>query len=121
MVAAARWCDYGGVEEELQQRIARNESIFRDVNEAIEKGHWPGEEAVPMAFRCECGRLGCSRLIEMRGEDYERVRAHPRRFFVASDHDISAVETIVETNDSYVVVEKRGEAGRLAAAANPRS
>jgi hypothetical protein len=109
------------MDQELALRIARNESIFRNVNEAIEQGHWPGEGETPMAFRCECGLLGCSRLIEIRGVDYERVRAHPRRFFVARDHDITDVETIVEANDGYVVVEKRGEAGRLAAAADPRS
>jgi hypothetical protein len=109
------------VEDEAQARIARNESIFRDVNEAIESGHWPGEEDAPVAFRCECARLGCSRLIEITVGEYERVRAHSRRFLVASDHDLSAVETVVETYPGYVVVEKRGEAGRLAEVTDPRS
>ncbi len=109
------------MEDELQRRIARNESIFRDVNEAIESGHWPGEEDSPVAFRCECGRLGCSRLVEIKVGAYERVRAHARRFLVVAGHDISDAETIVETHDGYVVVEKRDEAGRLAAATDPRS
>jgi hypothetical protein len=109
------------VDDDLQLRIGRNEAIFRDVNEAIEKGHWPGEEQAAVAFRCECGRLGCSRLVEMTVGEYERVRAHPRRFFVASDHEIPAAETVIETHQAYAVVEKRGEAGRLAAATDPRS
>jgi hypothetical protein len=106
--------------EDEQQRIARNESIFRNVNEAIESGHWPGEDATPLAFRCECGRLGCSRLIEITVGDYERVRAHARRFLIVCDHDISKAETVVETHADYVVVEKRGEAGRVAAVTDPR-
>jgi hypothetical protein len=107
--------------EGLQQRIGRNESVFRDVNDAIEQGRWPGEEERAVAFRCECGRLGCNRLIEISLGEYRRVRAHPRRFFVVVDHDIPEAETIVETHERYVVVEKRGEAGAAAEAADPRS
>jgi hypothetical protein len=109
------------VEEEFEQRIAGNEAVFRQVNEALKAGQWPGEEDSPVAFRCECGQLGCSRLIELKLTDYERVRAHPRRFLIASDHEIPMAETVVETHDRYVVVEKAGEAGRLAEATDPRS
>lgn len=106
---------------DLEARVARNEAAFRDVNEALKRGHWPGDEAVPIAFRCECGRLGCSRLIEMTGAEYERIRAHPRRFLLAHDHQIPEAETVIETHEGYIVVEKRDEAGRLADATDPRS
>jgi hypothetical protein len=109
------------VEEEFEQRIAGNEAVFRQVNEALRAGQWPGEEDNPVAFRCECGQLGCSRLIELKLVDYERVRAHPRRFLIAPAHDIPAAETVVESHGRYVVVEKVGEAGRLAEATDPRS
>jgi hypothetical protein len=109
------------VEEELEQRIAGNEAVFRQVNEALKAGQWPGEEQTPIAFRCECGQLGCSRLIELKLADYEQVRAHPRRFMLAPDHDIPAVESVVDQRAGYVVVEKSGEAGRLAEATDPRS
>jgi hypothetical protein len=109
------------MDENLQQRLASNETTFREVNEAIERGHWPGEEGVPAAFRCECAALGCTRLIEMTPREYEHVRAHPRRFLVAIGHDIPEVETIVEVHPQYVVVEKREAAGRLAEATDPRS
>jgi hypothetical protein len=109
------------VEEETQQRIAGNEAIFRQVNEALRGGQWPGEEDIPIAFRCECGQLGCSRLIELTVDAYESVRAHPRRFLLTPDHDIPAAETVVETHQRYVVVEKTGEAGRVAEATDPRS
>ena len=108
------------MENDLQKRIARNEATFRDVNEALKRGHWPGEETKPIAFRCECGSLGCSRMIELRGEEYERIRSHPRRFLVAPNHEFPQVEVVVETHESYVVVEKRDEAGRVAEETDPR-
>jgi hypothetical protein len=108
------------VKKWLQRRIARNEGIFRDVNDALKSGHWPGEESTAIAFRCECGRLGCSRLIELTPGVYERIRSHPRWFLVAADHEIPGAEAVVETHGSYLVVEKSGEAGRLAEATDPR-
>jgi hypothetical protein len=109
------------VERELQRRIASNEAAFRDVNEALKSGRWPGEEDVPVAFRCECARLGCTRMIELTVRDYERVRAHSRRFLIAHNHEIPEAETVVETNATFVVVEKRDEAGREAEASDPRT
>jgi hypothetical protein len=107
--------------EELQRQIARNESIFREVNEAIQSGHWPGEEDHPAAFRCECGQLGCTRLIEMSVAEYEEVREHPRRFILAPHHERRELEDVVAERPGYIVVEKRGEAGRLAEEYDPRS
>ncbi len=106
---------------ELPEQIARNEAIFREVNEAIEAGRWPGEEGSPIAFRCECGELGCSRLIELRSAEYEEIRSHPRRFFIAPDHEMPQAEEIVQRHANYVVVQKREKAGQLAEATDPRS
>jgi hypothetical protein len=108
------------VEGELQRRLATNEAKFREVNEALERGRWPGEEGVPVAFRCECASLGCTRMIELTPRDYERIRAHSRRFLIAPGHDVLEAETIVETHEEYLVVEKRKEAGRVAEATDPR-
>lgn len=109
------------MDAESQRRIAHNEAMFRDVNEAIRSGRWPGEQDAPIAFRCECGRLGCSQMIELSIRDYERIRANPRRFCIALDHDIPEAETVVETYERYVVVEKRDEAARVAEETDPRS
>jgi hypothetical protein len=103
-----------------QQRIARNEAIFRDVNEALQRGRWPGDQSA-VAFRCECARLGCSRLIELPPADYERVRGHPTWFLLAPGHELPAAEAVVETHDDYVVVEKRADAGLVADTTDPRS
>lgn len=109
------------MEEELQRRLAINEATFRDVNEAIAKGRWPSADDVVGVFRCECAQLGCTRLIELKTADYERVRAHPRRFILAPGHEVPGAETVVESHGSYIVIEKEDEGGRLAQALDPRA
>jgi hypothetical protein len=104
----------------VADRIGQNESVFREINERIELGQWPGEPDAPVAFRCECASLGCNLLIEVRLRDYERVRADPRRFIVASGHELPGVETVVEQAAGYVVVEKVGRAGEVAEQSDPR-
>jgi hypothetical protein len=108
------------VEDALEERIARNEVIFRDVNEALRRGRWPGDQTT-IAFRCECARLGCSRLIELTPADYERVRENPKWFVVAADHELSDGETVIEAHGEYLVVEKQGKGGLIAEATDPRS
>lgn len=104
-----------------ERQRAANEMVLRQVNEAIERGQWPGDEAEASAFRCECASRDCSRLIELTLPDYEQVRAHPRRFVIVPGHEHTDVETVVERRSGYLVVEKRDEAGRLAQATDPRS
>jgi hypothetical protein len=108
------------MEDELQRRIAANEAAFREVNEGIARGQWPGEEDSPAGFRCECAQLGCNALIELTLREYERIRRHPRRFVIALGHEAPAGETVVETKPDYAVVEKVEEAGRVAEATDPR-
>jgi hypothetical protein len=71
-------------------------------------------------FRCECGLFGCARLVELKVLEYELIRTHPRRFLVAVDHDLPEAEIVVERNTSYLVIEKQGQAGEWAEAADPR-
>lgn len=108
------------MEPDLQRRIARNEVVFREVNEGIARGQWPGEGEALIGFRCECARLGCNQLIELKIADYEAVRANARRFVVAIGHDVPGAETVVRERAGYLVVEKRGEAGREAESRDPR-
>ena len=107
--------------DETQERLGADESVFRRINEGIERGQWPGEEDSPVGFRCECARLGCTDVIELTVNDYERVRASPRRFVVVPGHEQAGLEAVVEAQPGYVVVEKLDQAGRAAAEADPRS
>jgi hypothetical protein len=106
---------------EDQRRTAANEAMFRDVTEAIERGQWPGEDDEPVGFRCECARLGCNQVIALTVPEYERVRAHSRRFVVAPGHELPEAETIIEVAAGYFLVEKRDQAGTVAEATDPRS
>ena len=108
------------MEGKKQRRAAANEATIRDVNEGIERGQWPGEEDTPVAFRCECARLGCNALIELSVREYEEVRAHPKRFVVLPGHEIHEVETVVEARSGYVIVEKLDQAGEVAEQHDPR-
>jgi hypothetical protein len=109
------------VADDLEQRLAGNESVFRTVNEAIESGKTPAEARTPAAFRCECGQLGCNDLIELTVGEYERVRSNPRRFFLTPGHERPEVETVVESHPHHLVVEKRGEAARATERSDPRN
>ena len=109
------------MEGKKQRRAAADEVTIRDVNEGIERGQWPGEEDTPVGFRCECARLGCNQVVELSVREYEQIRAHPRRFVLAAGHERPDVETVVEARSGYVIVEKRGQAGRVAERHDPRT
>ena len=105
---------------DAEDRIAHNETLFREVNERIEAGRWPTERGEPAAFRCECGSLGCNQLVELKLEDYERVRAYAKHFLLFPGHEIPAIERIVDREAGHVVVEKVGEAATVAELTDPR-
>lgn len=109
------------MEKDTERRIARNEAAFREVNESIERGRWPGEERSPAVFRCECAQLECTVLLELTVQEYERVRSDPRHFLVARGHHVPEEELVVQAFDNYLIVRKRGEAGRIAEQQDPRS
>jgi hypothetical protein len=89
-----------------RQRVAMNEATFRKVNEGMEAGQDPSGL---LTFVCECGRLGCNRLIQLTRPEYEALRANSRRFAVIDGHELLEVEDVVERADRYLVVEKRGK------------
>ncbi len=106
--------------DELQNRLGANEAVFRQINEGIERGRWPGEEDAPAGFRCECARLGCTEVIELSVREYESVRADAERFIVVPGHERPEVENVVERHPEYLVVEKFAEAAEQARESDPR-
>ncbi|HZB75096.1 MAG TPA: hypothetical protein VE526_02640 [Solirubrobacteraceae bacterium] len=106
------------MDELRKERLAINESLYRNVNEGIRAGQPdPGQT---LAVRCECGALGCNRLMDVPYAVYESVRAHPRRFMLLSGHDVPEVEVVVERHGTFDIVEKLGETGDIADATDPR-
>src|SRR5215471_14116609 len=101
-------------------RLGQNEALFRSINERIEAGTWPSTPSDVVAFRCECAALGCNVLVELTLGEYESVRGHARQFILSPGHELPAVEQVIRRAESYVVVEKLGEAGRVADTTDPR-
>jgi hypothetical protein len=108
-----------------QERRARNEVLFREVNERVEEvsSQLSGDEegSTLTGFVCECSTENCTELIEITNAQYEAVRSDPRRFLVFPGHEVLTVEQVVERHPGFLVVEKFGEAGELAIESDPRS
>jgi hypothetical protein len=91
-------------------RAARNEEVFRDVNERIEEGAQRHGVQAPLHFHCECGRTSCVAKIEIRPRDYARIARERYQFVLVPGHEEATIERIVERHSDYAVAEKIGEA-----------
>lgn len=106
-----------------EDRLARNEALFRSVNERVrELATSPSsEELEPVAFVCECGSAGCAATVELTIREYEHVRADPTHFVVVSGHASPEVEEVVERHGRYDVVRKHPDEAHIAIETDPRS
>ena len=105
------------------ERAARNQSLFREVNEKIETVS-ENSSSMFQEFSCECADTECFEKVSLTLEEYEYVRRIPTRFFVKPGHIYRDVERVVETDgrgDRFEVVEKFGGAGTRAVQLDPRS
>jgi hypothetical protein len=76
--------------------------------------------AVP--FICECAEPRCTDIIRVSLTDYERVRSRPTWFLCREGHEAAhADDAIIEQQDGWMIVEKRGHAGEVAADLDGRS
>jgi hypothetical protein len=87
-------------------RIARTESLFRDVNERIAESA-ERFDADSAEFVCECSDQACTDRVEATLDEYEEVRATGTRFLLRPGHEDTRVEQVVELRDRrHAVVEK---------------
>jgi hypothetical protein len=104
------------------ERIAKNETRFRDINERLEQGLRHVRDAPELLlFVCECGSRACDDLVSLTFEEYEAVRRDSRRFAVVPGHVYPETERVVGGNDRYEVVEKLGDAVQIADATDHRA
>ena len=93
-----------------ENRIGRNEELFREVNAHIaeieDRFVLAGE---PLPLICECANTGCATVIKVEQETFRAVRENPLRFLVAPGHE-EADEAVVDRGAGYLVVEKTAEA-----------
>jgi hypothetical protein len=85
--------------------MAKTESLFRDVNERIATaaGGFGSDDA---EFVCECADPTCVDRVEVPLEVYEEVRSEPTTFILATGHEETSIEKVVETRRRFQVVEK---------------
>lgn len=102
-------------DETRREQLAQNERTLRAVNRRIEASTSSlidegfASTRSEADFFCACGRRGCSELIRLRIEEYERIHSEPHRFIVARGHENRGIERVVEEHERYSVVEKLPE------------
>jgi len=101
------------------ERLARNESFFRQVNERISEIAG-GQEHTEQEFLCECADPACTDRISLTVGEYEAIRSRPARFVLVPGHTAPSVEHVVGSAPNHVVVDKVGLAGNIAAELDPR-
>jgi hypothetical protein len=109
-------------EKERDERAARNEAMFRRVNERLEEVNQGFQVITDNAqFVCECASIDCTEQIELTLPAYEAVRSVPTRFVIKPGHLLPDEERVIEQHGDYLVVEKVGYAGERASQLDPRS
>lgn len=93
-----------------EERAARNELLFREVNGHIEELAERIRRTDSIAIVCECSHRDCLAGVEVEPDAYRAVRSHPLRFLLSPGHEQPAIERVIEHTDRYVVVEKTGRA-----------
>ena len=101
------------------EKAARNQLVFREVNERIAELTGLLSETGINLFICECSDPTCAESLEATREEYEAVRADPTRFIVLHGHELPEVERVVDGNARYLVVETIGVAADIAHAGAP--
>jgi hypothetical protein len=110
------------MEDRRRDRIARNETSFRDINERLHDGlqQVPGNPQL-LEFICECGHRTCEQHIQLSLAEYEQVRLDSRHFAIVPGHAIPGAERVVATRERFAVVEKIGDAVEFTDAADARA
>jgi hypothetical protein len=106
-----------------EERIARNDAIFREANEQIERAAHEHEVHDGVPFLCECADERCTEIVRLSLAEYEAVRADPTHFVNAPGHHVpfSHAVRVIAQRDGYVIVEKLGRAAEVAEELDARS
>jgi alpha-D-ribose 1-methylphosphonate 5-triphosphate diphosphatase PhnM len=104
-----------------EDSLAKNEELFRNVNERIETvSQTVPQDDTMMEYLCECDRPECYDRVKATREEYESVRAESTHFIVLPGHDDPTVEHVAFSNERFLIVEKQGAAAEDAKESDPR-
>lgn len=103
-----------------ERRQIENEMIFRRLNEKIgdqlealdsqliEHNHpeFIQDKNMVMHFRCECSDENCNARIPIQLGEYQAIHEDRSAFIIKHDHQVEAIEEIIQRKDTYSVVKK---------------
>lgn len=96
-----------------EQRTARNEALWREVNDRIDEVDETmrvlPDDAL-LSFHCECGEASCTEMISLTPAEYREARSDVDTFAVAPGHEHAELERPIKRTDRYVLVDKLPEA-----------
>jgi hypothetical protein len=105
-----------------QNRVARNEGLYREVNERIREIHSEIGDDERTDFLCECGRDDCTQPISLSLSEYEEIRSDPTHFAVVPGHEVVDLEHVIKETDRFSVIEKfPGAPAQVALDRDPRA
>jgi hypothetical protein len=105
------------------ERIAKNEAMYRAVNRELEKASEDAGDGAPdrqLEILCECGEPGCNTKLTLTIGEYDEAHGQLDRFIVAVEHEDPRIERVVMRRDTYLVVDKFGEAEQISVAEEQR-
>jgi hypothetical protein len=105
-----------------KERVSRNEAMYRSVNLEVERvseelGGRPNDH---LEILCECGETSCDTTLDVSRVEYDEAHQQRDRFMVAPGHEDEQIEHVVKRTPEYLVVDKFGEAERVAEAEERR-
>ena len=105
--------------ERRKERLARNEALFREVNERVEEIS-EGASLDMIEFVCECGDAECTMTVSLTQSEYEQIRADPLLFAIMPGHVIPEIEDVVSEGERFQVVRKHEDQAQIARITDPR-
>jgi hypothetical protein len=108
--------------DDRHERIAKNEAMYRTVNRELEHASEEagGEPVDRIDVLCECGIDNCEATLDLTIAEYDETHTQPDRFVVAHGHENGLIEQVVTRTERYLVVDKFGDAERVAEAEERR-
>src|ERR1700674_3386979 len=100
------------VAEDRGSSAARNQSLFREINERVKQLNEGFSMVLPVGeWICECADDTCVERIDLSAEEYEAVRNDGTHFLVApgDEHVFLEVELGTERNDGHWGGERVGQ------------
>jgi hypothetical protein len=98
-----------GVETPMPRAVrkARNQELFRQVNDTIADLDLLRGDGDSLALICECSSLGCAEPVDVPVSLYATLRNDPTAFIVGRGHEDPEHESVVADHGSFLLVRER--------------